>query len=239
MKPHALSMLVICFALLLPGAAFAQSDRWSVGAAADYHIPIGGLGDRFLPAWGGTVRIGIPTGTSARWSAVFEYAKFDRLNSEKLSLLRTVDVGGGTRTFEFPLGDLDMTLELVGASADVRFRIVDAEYLRADIGLGFGMFRWSGFRGAYQDSLFADTTGTGTQDLIAVVNVPALSQQDWSGGFSAGVDVDVPVVSPVTLWAGARFKLIAGELWPSLDLDLENVSTFQLIDIKIGLRVDL
>jgi hypothetical protein len=44
---------------------------------------------------------------------------------------------------------------------------------------------------------------------------------------------------PVTVWAGARFKLIAGELWPSLDLDLENVSAFQMIDVRLGLRVDL
>ena len=132
-----------------------------------------------------------------------------------------------------------MMLELIGGSADVRFRLVDAGFLKADLGLGFGMFRWRALRGAFQDSLYADTTGTGSRDLIAVVNVPALSQQDWSGGLSAGLDVDMPVVDAVSVWLSARFKLIAGELWPSLDLDLENVSTLQMMDLKLGVRVDL
>ena len=239
MKPRLLILLLVLFLLLLPGALRAQSSSWDFGVAADYVIPIGGLADRFLPTLGGSLRIGIPTGTSARWSALVEYAKFDRLNNDALVIRRTVDVGGGERTFGFPIEGLDMKQEWIGVSADVRFQIVDAEFLRAHLGLSFGMFRWLGSRGAYSDSLFVDTTGAGTQDLIAVVKVPGLSQQDWSGGFSAGVDVEVPVVSPVTLWAGARYKLIAGELWPSLDLNLENVSAFQMIDVKIGLRIDL
>ena len=231
--------IILCLALCAAGPLAAQSDTWSVGASADYHVPIGTLSDRFLGTLGGSLRIGIPTGTSARWSAVVEYANFDRLNTDALVLRKTVDVGGREQTFEFPLDDLEMHLEFVGASAEVRFRIIDAGFLRTDIALAFGMFRWSALRGAYADSLYADTTGTGSQDLIAVVNVPALSQQDWSGGFAAGLDVEVPIVSPVTLWAGARFKLIAGELWPSLDLDLENVSTFQMIDLTVGIRLDL
>jgi len=232
-------IIAVALALLVPALLSAQSDGWSIGAAADYHVPVSGLSDRFLPTFGGTVAIGIPTGTSARWSAVFEFATFDRLNSDELVIRTTVDAGAQEQTLEFPLEDLDMRLELYGASADVRFRIIDASFLRTDIGLGFGMFRWFATRGAFSDSLFADTAGTGTQDLIAVVNVPGLSQQDWSGGFCAGLDVDVPVVVPVTLWASVRFKIVAGELWPSLDLDLENVSTFQMIDMKVGLRVDL
>jgi hypothetical protein len=231
--------IAMVLALVLPTPLWAQSDAWSIGASADYLLPIGGLSDRFLPTVGGTLQIGFPTGTSARWSALFEYAKFDRLNDDALVIRQTVKVAGQEQILEFPLEGLDMTLEFIGASADVRFRIIDAEFLRAEIGLAFGMFRWSGIRGAYSDSLLADTTGMGTQDLIAVVNVPSLSQQDWSGGFSAGVEVEVPVVMPVTVWAGARFKLIAGELWPSLDLDLENVSAFQMIDVRLGLRVDL
>ena len=238
MRTRALTAALL-LSLCAAGPLAAQSNAWSFGASADYHIPIGTLSDRFLGTLGGSLRIGIPTGTSARWSAIVEYANFNRSNTDALVLRKTVDVGGREQTFEFPLEDLEMIFEFVGASAEVRFRIVDAGFLKADIALTFGMFRWNALRGAYADSLYADTTGTGTQDLIAVVNVPALSQQDWSGGFGAGLDVEVPVVAPVTLWAGARFKLIAGELWPSLDLDLENVSTFQMIDVTVGIRVDL
>lgn len=238
MKPRDAAVTLL-FALCAASPLAAQSSSWSVGASADYHIPIGTLSDRFVGTFGGSLRIGLPTGTSARWSAILEYAKFDEPNTDDLVLRKTVDVGGREQTFEFPLEDLEMMLEFVGASAEVRFRVIDAGFLKTDIALAFGMFRWSALRGAYSDSLYADTAGTGTQDLIAVVNVPALSQQDWSGGFGAGLDVEVPIVSPATLWAGARFKLIAGELWPSLDLDLENVSTFQMIDITVGIRIDL
>ncbi len=239
MRRRIVTSVALAIALCVPAMVFAQSDRWSIGAAADYVMPIGGLGDRFVPTVGGSIRIGLPTGTRAEWAAVFEYAKFDETNSDKLFLRKTLDVAGGERAFDFPLEGLEMMLELVGGSADVRFHVVDAGFMKADIGLGFGMFRWRAVRGAFQDSLYADTSGSGTRELIAVVKVPPLTQQDWSGGFSAGLDMDIPLVDPVTVWLGARFKLIAGELWPSLDLDLENVSTFQIIDVKLGVRIDL
>jgi hypothetical protein len=38
--------------------------------------------------------------------------------------------------------------------------------------------------------------------------------------------------------AGARYKLIIGELWPTVALDLESVSTFQMLDLRAGLSID-
>ena len=102
-----------------------------------------------------------------------------------------------------------------------------------------GFYYWNYDRGSYSDSLFADTTGRGDLVIIEIINVPALNQKDWSGGLNAGVDFNINIFEPVWLNLSANYKLIIAELWPTLDLNLENVSGLQFFDFRAGINLRL
>ena len=68
--------------------------------------------------------------------------------------------------------------------------------------------------------------------------MPASRQEDWSGTLNLGLDAAVKLVDPVWLVAGVDYKLIVGELWQTLDLDLENVAGMQFVSFRVGLRAE-
>jgi hypothetical protein len=47
------------------------------------------------------------------------------------------------------------------------------------------------------------------------------------------------VMDPVCLTVGADYRLIVTELWPALDLDMENVSGLQSVSFRAGIKFDL
>jgi hypothetical protein len=104
--------------------------------------------------------------------------------------------------------------------------------------IGFGFVNWVHTRGAYYDSLFVDSASTGHLVKAADLAVPANRQGDWSGTVNLGLDVAVKMVDPLWLVAGVDYKLIVGELWQTLDLDLENVAGMQFVAIRVGLRAE-
>jgi hypothetical protein len=84
--------------------------------------------------------------------------------------------------------------------------------------------RWEETRAAYSD----DETG---------LRVPVLSRPgQWSAGFSGGLGTEIYVLPAAALNVGVTYSLVMGELWPTLALGLENVSTFHYVTGGIGLR---
>jgi hypothetical protein len=231
-------LLVIMICCLGASVAFAQGGLLRVTAYGSWNAPIGALSERFLSAPGAVLQFALKQG-NPQWGGSLEYLEFTRENTEKLSLTRSVtDTASGTdQTYALPLPLLGMSLKAWGVTANASVGIWTDEFIETRVSVGFGIYYWKSFRSEYYDTLKVQSA---SGPLVAeVLAVPENRQEDWSGGFSLGVDLSVRVVHPVSIVAGGRYRAIIGELWPALALDLENVSTFQMVELRAGLSVDL
>ncbi len=215
----------------------AQDNTYFTGVNGSYYLPIGSLADRFKPTYGGSFSFGRVINSDVEWYGKAEYFKFDKVNYEKAFITRDLTFSDVKKTYTMALPKLEMSLEIIGISANVNFNIIRAEIFEGNINCGFGIFRWIGKRGEYYDSLLVDTTGNGNFTLGQLVSVPSIDQADWSGGFNIGIDANIKIIGPVWFNVAGNYKVVVGELWPSLALDIENVSTFQMIDARVGIKV--
>lgn len=206
------------------------------GVNGAMYIPAGSLSTRFKPAAGASIEIGKEVSEDWTWTGKIEYFKYDRLNSDKLFVTRSVKVDYFDKRFQIPLPKLKMSLEVTGLTANAAYNLYSNNFIRTDLEFGFGVYRWFNKRGEYRDSLYADTSGTGGLKLAQVANVSESNQEDWSGGLNLGFGVNVNIYKPVSFYASANYKVIIGELWPALALDLENVSSMQMFELRVGLR---
>jgi long-subunit fatty acid transport protein len=147
-------------------------------------------------------------------------------------------LGAIERDIQLSLQDTTRELTSVGLSANADYNIMKSDYLNISLGFGFGLYRWESSLGSYHDSLYYRDE-SGTEMLVEILKIPSVKQVDWSGGFNAGVNVDLHVFGPLWLNLGANYKNIVGEMWAVLSLDMENVSTFQMFQTKAGLFVRL
>jgi hypothetical protein len=162
---------------------------------------------------------------------------FTEGNADALVLKRKKEIAGVERVFELPLTGLDVKVQAVGLLATGTVPVFQGEFVEADGSFGFGFYRWTSLRGAFRDTLTADSLGTPVR--LAILNVPQNRQQEWSGGIEVGTDLRVRAFEPVWLSLGVRYKLIIGELWPALALDMENVSGLQMFDVRLGVHARL
>ncbi len=236
MKNKFISLLLITIILIAFKNAYSQS-KWIAGFDASYFIPTQELANRFKPAAGGSFFLGKETGGNWTWTGKIEYLKFDKVNKDKLFITRPIDVGNGMKNFDLPIPNLKMELEITGASANAFYTFFQNNFINANAEFGFGIYRWHSYRSSYYDSLYIDTSGTGNLMLAEVLAVPENTQDDWSGGFNIGLDVNAKIFGPLWLNIGGAYKAVIGELWAALALDKENVSTFQIIQLKAGFFV--
>lgn len=235
-KARILTLLLIasaCITLIYP-----QNKRFVVTAGGSYLAPIGTLGDRLKPTTGGSIGFGQEAGNTWTWIGKFEYFKFSKVNQEKLFIKRKITTDNVEKEYTIPIPDLVMDLEVGGVSANAIIKVADYKFITANVNIGFGIYNWRSMRSAYYDSLYV--VGDSSSMIFAgYLDVPAKEQMDWSGGITAGVTIDVNIYEPVWLTFGANYKVIMGELWPTLKLDLENVSGFQMGEVHAGLKVYL
>lgn len=231
-------VLALCF-LLKP--TFAQDRHLILGAEGAYYKPVGTLSERFKPTNGGAFYMGLQTSNKWTWLGKAEYLKFDKINPDRLSLKRTVTIDGADREITFPMEQLKIRLEIAGLGLDTKFNLFRTGLLETNVDAGFGFYRWI-FHREGLDSLSAGVpSGTGGTKTVyySVKNALAVSQSDWSGGFNAGLEVIITPFYPVAISFSAAYKNIVGELYPSLELGMENISTFQMFDLKAGIRIKL
>lgn len=219
----------LSFILLFISITSAQN--FISGAGASYLIPSGGFSNRFKPELGYNVFFGKQTSENWRWTGKFEYMDFDNQNNEG-SYIKEVYEG---QEYKFNLPENFMKFTAYGISANADYKIYENDFLKTFLNFGFGVYNWKFTRNEFNDSIFINSNGTNT--LIFAANLPQNVQTDWSGGFNFGVNADVKLIEPLWLNIGANYKAIIGELWPALAIDMENVSTFQFIDIKASLTV--
>jgi len=227
-----ISLLLTIF--LFPVLIYAQDKPYFFGLGGSYLIPTGSLTLRFSTAGGLNLFYGYKSSDKWEWFGKIEYLNFNKENREKLKIKRNVNLGGSevVRTFDLP--KLETDLKIYGASANSNARLFDYDFLNGVITFGFGIYRWESFRSAYFDTLRVDTMGT-TYDAV-ILKVPSLKQLDWSGGFDVGMNLSLKIIDPVWFEVNANYKAIIGELWATLDLDLENISVFQMFELRLGLK---
>ncbi len=216
----------------------AQGHPVIAGAAGLYELPLGSLHDRFLAAAGGMIFAGVEVSPQLTWIGKFEYAEFTTLNSDKLKKSVTIGAGIGAQKVQLPLPKLTMDLTTATVTAEAQMGLLRSDAADVNGVIGFGFTNWVHHRGAYNDSLFVND-GSGTPVKAAVLSVPAIRQEDWSGTFNLGLEVTAQIVEPLWFSAGANYKLIVGELWQTLDLDLENVAGMQFLSLRAGLKIIL
>lgn len=220
--------------ILFMNTVSAQSNSFVAGANSSILFPIGSLSNRFFSTFGGSAFFGKQMNNNWTWCGKLEYFSFEKENSDKLFLTRKFVINEKENTYKLPLPKLSMDLKIAGLSAVANYNIIGTNFFTTDLTFGFGIYYWESTRSSYYDTLRIDTSG-GFIDAV-ILNVPAITQQDWSGGFNLGLDVDVKIVDPIWLNFGANYKVVIGELWAALNLDLENVSTFQMFDLRFGIK---
>jgi hypothetical protein len=230
MKRTILLQILILFSMNL----FAQDKIYFAGLSGSYFIPVGSLSYRFKPDGGFSLFAGYKSSESWEWFGKFEYLSFMKENRDKLKLKRNVNLGGSEEILEFDLPKLETDLKIYGLSANANAKILDFDFFRSDLTFGFGIYRWESGRSGYFDTLRVERSGV-TYDAV-ILKVPPLKQLDWSGGFNVGINLSTKIIDPIWFEVNANYKAVIGELWATLDLDLENVSVFQMYEIRAGLK---
>ncbi len=226
--------------LLIFLASIAAQDKPIVfGASGGFYHPIGSLGDRFQSTFGGSVFLGKAVSDNWTWTGKLEYFKFSDPNSDNFIVKRQVEVSGETVPFETKLKDLRIELEVVGLAANANYEIFDTELFRTDFKFGFGIYRWFYPRGGYNDTIKVTSPTNPSASVNIPIVVPAVSQVDWSGGINLGLEFQIKIIEAVSFTMGADYKIIFAEIWPALELGLENISSFQMINGNAGIRIQL
>lgn len=228
----------ILLALLTLGTeSGAQSLGALLGGEASYTAPTGSFAKRMRPSV--TYRL---TGREAhynnpRWGGFVEYARFDEENRDRLSVKRLDTLNGVPRELVFPLKPFDMVLTSYGAGVTMNYAVLTTPAAELSAFASFGVHYWEFDRAAYLDSIRIDTGSVAPKlKLLDVLRVPELHQKDWSGALHVGLDADITLFSPVILTAGVRYRILLAELWPTLEMDLENVSGIQSLSVSVGLQ---
>ena len=204
-----LFLSIFLFSFILFGETKA-GDQWHLAAQYQYSLPAGALKAWFSPS-PQSYALAAGYGDPENWmySIRLENMLYDKPNTKEL-------------TYD----DLHMQLEILGASLEGRYTLTAWSGLRPFLLWEVGLYRWRVVRGSYS----INDPATGGETLV-----PERNQSEWSWGFSAGLGTDFLIIKNLALNAGLRYRMVVGELWPALALELENVSVFQMAVFSTGL----
>jgi len=225
-------LILFSILLLLSISALAKDKIYFGGLSGSYFTPVGSLSYRFKPDGGFSLFAGYKLSDSWEWFGKFEYLSFMKENRGKLKIKRNVNLGGVEEIFIFDLPKLEIDLKIFGLSANANAKVLDFDFFRSDLTFGFGIYRWESGRSGYFDTLRVERSDI-TYDAV-ILKIPPLKQLDWSGGFNVGINFSTKIIDPIWFEVNANYKAVIGELWATLDLDFENVSVFQMYEIRVG-----
>lgn len=229
-------MIKNIFLFLLLSYSSLSAQNYFAGGGIIYCSPTGTLSNRVEGNFGGLIYWGEKISGKFNWRLKAEYFETSKPNSEKLSVRIESDINNQTKQFTFPLKNLQMKFSYAGLAAEGNYKFFDAGAFNAELVFGFGFYHWEHLRGGYSDSLFVDTTGAGNFLLVKKINLQPLAQKDWSGGLTLGLNFNLNLFEPIAIEFSGNYKLLIAELWPSLAIDLENVSGIQLFDLRAGVK---
>lgn len=227
--------LLFLIVLLITTFDYAQRNRYEFGLAPSYEIPIGNLSSRFKPAIGLNFNIKVYENESWKWFGVFQYTHFNKPNYDKLIKKVEVQNGLDKELYDFPL-KLNLSLETTLLLLEANYFIYKNQFFNSNIIFSFGFTNWTYKREQYKDSLLIKINNSNLTTNISTLDVPSNSQTDWSGTILFGINSSINVVNNIDIYLQTNYKLIIGELWPALSLDMENVSGLQTISLILGLK---
>lgn len=233
-----LSFVILVALYGMVPSAWSQNGTIVAGAGVVYNLPAGSLHYRFNGSPGVMIFAGQEVSSNWTWVGKLEYFELTNVNESKLTKTVNIQEGAATNQYQVQLNKLSMKLKAAGLTAEAILNLVRVSSIEAKAHFGFGFYNWDSFRSKYNDSLFARSVDSGKLIKVADLAVPENRQTDWSGSLNLGCDLNVNLIDPVWITLGADYKLIIGELWQSLDLDLENVSGIQLLSFRAGVRIN-
>ena len=196
---------------LLAGCSLLYAgEQWHMALQYQYSMPSGALQAWFSPSTKSyAFAIGYGDPDTWNYNIRIESMLLDKPNTDKL-------------TYK----DLHLRMEILSAALEGRYTVIPSSLFRPYLLWEAGLYRWFAERGSYT----IDDPATGGEVLV-----PERNQSEWSWGFSAGLGTDVFVLDQLAVGINLKYRLIVGELWPALALELENVSVFQLAIANAGL----
>lgn len=211
------SLLIILLVVLVGptryASAQADSGRYGVLVEGQGVLPVMGLADRFDPFPTLSIGIGRETNPQTYWEVRLQRYDFPRAN--QLTLLPDT-------TRPAAIGDsLDLSLEITGAGLFMQRKLASTGRLLPFVTVGAGFYYWTDVRGSYE-----------TDGLL----LEREERSQWSGGFHGGLGSEVLLTRKIALQAVIDYTIMFGELWPTLSIGLENVSTFQFASGRLGIR---
>jgi len=230
---------IYIFVLIMISSSIYSQEEYFFGANANYLIPIGSFSNRFENSVGTTIYFGKKISTDFSWVGKLDYMKFDKLNNEKLSKKVSAEINDVKLFYNIPLEKLEMEFEAIGLLAEAKWGLVNSSFGEISLAIGFGFYQWESFRSSYIDTISVIPSEGDSPIVIKEFNVPENNQKDWSGGINLGLAADINIIGPLQFNIGGYYKIIIGELWPALSLDIENVSGIQMLNISAGLKYSL
>jgi hypothetical protein len=198
--------IITLFILILPYLIRAgDRSTWNLSAQYQYIQPVGSLNGWFA----GTPRslalsIGHNDGSAWQYQWRLEAKRFSEENRDKLVHK-----------------NLGLALDLFGAGMESQYQLSQwGQFLRPYVLVDIALYRWFSERAALDIS---------DPENGSVINVPGRNQKDWSWALGAGFGIHFYPIKPLSLSLNLRYRLVIGELWPALALELENVSGFQML----------
>lgn len=195
-----------------PRAAAQDAGAWHVSAGGTFVQPTLGLADRFGSHVTGFAGIGHSD------NGRLVEARLERFAFTQGTVTLLADTTGPA----IDVAQLDMALTLTGGSLRLQQRVGQFGPAKPFLGGGAGLYFWEERRVAYADSFRT---------------IPALTRpSQWSAGFEVGAGVDLALTRSATVSVGGSYHVVMGELWPTLNLGLESVSTFQFATASASVR---
>lgn len=211
---------VVCGCLLLlvwvvlPGRTGAQEvGDWHITVGGIHSQPVGGLSKWFRGASNAELSVGQKCSQKWTISGSLELARYER---EALT--------------GYAAGRVDLLLEHVAVLASGEVEIAEWGPVHPSLLLSGGLYRWKGVRGAIQ----ADST---VRPYVPAIAARTLQTTNW--GLRVGAGASVHVWRHLEGEASLCYRLVLGDLWPTMQphIELEGVSGLQTINISVGMRI--
>lgn len=188
---------------------------WTVSGNVSYAQPIGTLNSFFIgtPVYG--LKLGQFTDSNLLWEFKLEAMRFTKPNRNALNPL---------------VKDISLRLDIYGAAAEVTYFLMEERsWIKPYLTGSAGIYRWFYTRGSHY--------AIGLENSLDTTNfLQTFKLMDWSAGFSFGGGVNFEIVHSFAAYADLRYQIIVGELWQTLSLDMENVSSMQMVMVSLGFR---
>ncbi len=202
--------LLSMVALSAVSAPAVETGRWGAGLQGSYSSPMAGLANWFKPAPNYAISLGQQFNQNWFLEGMVEHSAFDR---ENLS--------------GYAAGKLELSLAHTAAMFSGRYTISRIRAIQPYLHFAAGILHWKGLRGE-----------VAANPAIGLPHIDEKALQEYNWSFRGGAGVEFLVTPALSLDLFACYRLVIGDLYPTMQpyIELEGVSGFQTLNAGLGLR---